>query len=54
MNNNDSGLVLASVALVDHLKIVLPIIVYSLAQHLFAAVTAVGFLRLSNPKKIRA
>lgn len=37
MNNNGTGLVLASMALADHPRVLLPIIVYNLIQHLVAA-----------------
>ncbi len=36
MNNNGTGLVLASMALADHPRILLPIIMYNLIQHLVA------------------
>jgi BASS family bile acid:Na+ symporter len=36
MNNNGTGLVLASVALADYPRVLLPIIFYNLAQHLVA------------------
>jgi BASS family bile acid:Na+ symporter len=38
MNNNGTGLVLASLALADHPRVMLPIILYNLVQHLVAAV----------------
>jgi len=38
MNNNGTGLVLASVALVDHPQVMLPIIFYNLTQHLVASI----------------
>lgn len=38
MNNNGAGLVLASLSLVDHPEVMLPIIVYNLIQHLFASI----------------
>lgn len=37
MNNNGTGLVLASLALADHPQVMLPIIFYNLIQHLVAA-----------------
>ncbi len=37
MNNNGTGLVLASMALADHPQVMLPIIFYNLVQHLVAA-----------------
>lgn len=36
MNNNGTGLVLASMALADHPRAMLPIIFYNLVQHLVA------------------
>jgi BASS family bile acid:Na+ symporter len=36
MNNNGTGLVLASMALADHPQVLLPIIFYNLVQHLIA------------------
>jgi bile acid:Na+ symporter, BASS family len=36
MNNNGTGLVLASMALADHPDVLLPIIFYNLVQHLVA------------------
>jgi BASS family bile acid:Na+ symporter len=38
MNNNGTGLVLASVALADHPQVLLPIIFYNLVQHLIASI----------------
>jgi BASS family bile acid:Na+ symporter len=38
MNNNGTGLVLASMALADHPQVMLPIIFYNLVQHLVAGV----------------
>jgi BASS family bile acid:Na+ symporter len=38
MNNNGTGLVLASMALADHPAVMLPIIFYNLSQHLVAGV----------------
>ena len=37
MNNNGTGLVLASMALSDHAEIMIPIIFYNLTQHIVAA-----------------
>jgi BASS family bile acid:Na+ symporter len=37
MNNNGTGLVLASLALADHPRVMLPIILYNLIQHFVAA-----------------
>src|SRR5262249_56995640 len=36
MNNNGTGLVLASMALADHPRVMLPIIFYNMVQHLVA------------------
>jgi BASS family bile acid:Na+ symporter len=38
MNNNGTGLVLASMALADHTRVMLPIIFYNLVQHLIAGI----------------
>jgi len=38
MNNNGTGLVLASMALADHPRVMLPIIFYNLVQHLIAGI----------------
>jgi BASS family bile acid:Na+ symporter len=38
MNNNGAGLVLASLALAEHPRAMLPIIFYNLTQHLVAGV----------------
>jgi BASS family bile acid:Na+ symporter len=40
MNNNGTGLVLVSVALADHPRVMLPIILYNLVQHLVAGSVA--------------
>jgi hypothetical protein len=42
MNNNGTGLVLASLALADHPRVVLPIIFYNLVQHLVAGQSGCG------------
>jgi bile acid:Na+ symporter, BASS family len=47
MNNNGAGLVLASLALADHPRILLPIILYNLVQHLVAG--GVDFLIAWRP-----
>jgi hypothetical protein len=39
MNNNGTGLVMASMALADHPRVLLPIIFYNLVQHLAAGAT---------------
>ena len=38
MNNNGTGLVLASMSLADHPRVMLPIIFYNLVQHLIAGI----------------
>jgi hypothetical protein len=43
MNNNGTGLVLASLALADHPKVMIPIILYNLVQHVFA-----GYVHLTR------
>ena len=49
MNNNGTGLVLASMALADHPQVLLPIIFYNLVQHLVAGtVDRLMFNRRSN------
>ena len=40
MNNNGTGLVLAGVALAGHPRVMLPILLYNLVQHLVAGVVA--------------
>jgi BASS family bile acid:Na+ symporter len=40
MSNNGTGLVLAGTALADHPLVLLPVLVYNLAQHLAAGVAA--------------
>ena len=47
MNNNGTGLVLASMALADHPRVMLPIILYNLVQHLIAGL--VDRLTCSTP-----
>ena len=48
MNNNGTGLVLASIALGSHPQVMLPIIVYNLVQHLIAGAVD-ALLRRSKP-----
>jgi BASS family bile acid:Na+ symporter len=48
MNNNGSGLVLASVSLADHPQVMLPIISYNLMQHLFASAVDLSLPRLAG------
>jgi BASS family bile acid:Na+ symporter len=47
MNNNGTGLVLASVALADSPRVMLPIILYNLVQHLVAGVIAYRLRRIT-------
>jgi BASS family bile acid:Na+ symporter len=47
MNNNGTGLVLASMALADHPRVLLPIIFYNLVQHLVAGAVDVAVSRNS-------
>jgi len=49
MNNNGTGLVLASVALADHPQIMLPIIFYNLAQHLIASMVDLTLFKNRPP-----
>lgn len=48
MNNNGTGMVLASVALADHPRVMLPIITYNLVQHLVAGLVAFPVVRASG------
>jgi BASS family bile acid:Na+ symporter len=48
MNNNGTGLVLASVALAEHPRVMLPLIIYNLVQHLVAG--GVAFLLGRKPR----
>jgi BASS family bile acid:Na+ symporter len=48
MNNNGTGLVLASVALADYPRVMVPIIVYNLVQHLVAGAAAYLFGRAAG------
>jgi len=50
MNNNGTGLVLASVALADHPQVMLPIIFYNLAQHLVASAVDLALFTSRSPK----
>jgi hypothetical protein len=43
LNNNGTGLVLASLALADHPKVMIPVILYNLVQHVFA-----GYVHLTK------
>ncbi len=49
MNNNGTGLVLASMALAEYPRVMLPIIFYNLAQHLIAGVVDRFLCRASAP-----
>jgi bile acid:Na+ symporter, BASS family len=49
MNNNGTGLVLASMALADHPRVMLPIIFYNLVQHLVAGIVDWLNFRISTP-----
>ncbi len=48
MNNNGTGLVLASMALADHPQVLLPIIFYNLVQHLVAGSVDFALSRMSR------
>jgi BASS family bile acid:Na+ symporter len=48
MNNNGTGLVLASLALADHPRVMLPIICYNLVQHLVAGGVASALCRANG------
>jgi BASS family bile acid:Na+ symporter len=50
MNNNGTGLVLASVALAGHPQILLPIIFYNLVQHLVASMVDLALFKSRSPK----
>jgi BASS family bile acid:Na+ symporter len=50
MNNNGTGLVLASVALADHPQVLLPIIFYNLVQHLVASIVDLALFKGRWPK----
>jgi bile acid:Na+ symporter, BASS family len=54
MNNNGTGLVLASMALADHPQVLLPIIFYNLLQHLVAAGADLLMNRASLPSAVLA
>jgi BASS family bile acid:Na+ symporter len=49
MNNNGTGLVLASLALADHPRVMLPVILYNLVQHLVAGAVAPRLGRPPSP-----
>jgi bile acid:Na+ symporter, BASS family len=49
MNNNGTGLVLASMALADHPRVMLPIIFYNLVQHLIAGIVDRFSCRIATP-----
>jgi bile acid:Na+ symporter, BASS family len=48
MNNNGTGLVLASMALANHPQVMLPIIFYNLVQHLVASLVDSALLRTAR------
>lgn len=50
MNNNGTGLVLATMALADHPRVMLPIIFYNLVQHLVAGSVDFLLFRRSPPE----
>jgi bile acid:Na+ symporter, BASS family len=50
MNNNGTGLVLASVVLTDHPQVMLPIIFYNLVQHLVASIVDLALFKSRSPK----
>jgi BASS family bile acid:Na+ symporter len=55
MNNNGTGLVLASMALANYPRVLLPIIFYNLVQHLVAGAVDMFLLRtasLSAPESV--
>ena len=49
MNNNGTGLVLASVALADHPQVMLPVIFYNLVQHLVASIVDLALFKSRSP-----
>jgi bile acid:Na+ symporter, BASS family len=49
MNNNGTGLVLASVALANHPQVMLPAIFYNLAQHLIASIVDLALFKSRPP-----
>ncbi len=51
MNNNGTGLVLASMALANYPRVLLPIIFYNLVQHLIAGVVDFRMGRTPPPKR---
>jgi BASS family bile acid:Na+ symporter len=53
MNNNGAGLVLASMALADLPRVMLPIILYNLVQHLVAGAANVWVDRPSGPAPLK-
>jgi BASS family bile acid:Na+ symporter len=54
MNNNGTGLVLASVALANHPQVMLPIIFYNLVQHLVASIVDRRFFAQGAANSVRA
>jgi BASS family bile acid:Na+ symporter len=51
MNNNGTGLVLATMALADHPRVMLPIIFYNLVQHLVAGCVDFLLFRRGDPDR---
>ncbi len=49
MNNNGTGLVLASMAMADHPRVMLPIIFYNMVQHLVAGAANAMINRTAGP-----
>ena len=52
MNNNGTGLVVASMALADHPRVMLPIISYNLIQHIIAGIVDRLNHRISTPPRL--
>jgi BASS family bile acid:Na+ symporter len=53
MNNNGTGLVLASLALADHPRVLLPILFYNLVQHLVAGMVDLVLPRMGTARPHR-
>jgi BASS family bile acid:Na+ symporter len=51
MTNNGTGLVVAASALPHHPAVMVPIVFYNLVQHVVAAVTDRGWLRVGGKGK---
>jgi bile acid:Na+ symporter, BASS family len=52
MNNNGTGLVLASMAMADHPRVMLPIIFYNMVQHLVAGAAHAMVNRPASPREV--